>query len=334
MNDTASQSQTSTGESARTGFVYDPEYKKHVTGPGHPERPQRLDAVVKGLKESGLYEQLAHIKPRRATADRLLLCHTQEYLTTVKNDLRRGAGQLSTGDTAICPESGDVALLAVGGVLVAVDRVCGGVAKNAFCAVRPPGHHATRELGMGFCIYNNVAIAARHAQKRPEIERVLIVDWDVHHGNGTQDIFYSDGSVFFFSTHQSPLYPGTGAASETGSGDGKGTTINCPLRAGSGRKEVFAAFNEKLVPAMKDFRPDLVLISAGFDSREGDPVGQMRLTDDDFRDLTRLTLKIAREYAGSRVVSVLEGGYSLDGLEKAATSHVRALVKDGEPARG
>jgi acetoin utilization deacetylase AcuC-like enzyme len=180
---------------------------------------------------------------------------------------------------------------------------------------------------MGFCVLNNIAIAARYAKERLGIRRSLIVDWDVHHGNGTQDIFYADGSVHFFSTHQSPWYPGTGKAGETGEGEGKGTTLNCPLPAFSGRAEVFECFEKKLVPSMEKFRPELLLISAGFDSREGDPLGQFRLTDADFADLTRIVREVAEKHAAGRVVSMLEGGYSLTGLASAATAHVAALMK-------
>ena len=206
-----------------------------------------------------------------------------------------------------------------------MDAVVDRKAANAFCAVRPPGHHATPDRGMGFCLFNNVAIAARYAQKKYGIARVAIVDWDVHHGNGTQDIFYSDGSVFYFSTHQSPWYPGTGAANETGEGKGKGATLNCPFPAGSGTKEILGAFQGKLIPAMRDFKPELVLLSAGFDSRLGDPLGQFTLSDADFADLTTLMLDVAHQYAGGRLVSVLEGGYSLTGLASASAAHVEAL---------
>jgi acetoin utilization deacetylase AcuC-like enzyme len=225
-----------------------------------------------------------------------------------------------------------VAARAAGGVLNAVDAVLAGSARNAFCVVRPPGHHATASRGMGFCIFNNVALAARYAERRHGLGRVLVVDWDVHHGNGTQEIFYSDPSVFFFSTHQWPLYPGTGRADETGEGAGQGTTMNFPFPAGSGRTEILGAVENSLIPAADGFRPDLVLISAGFDSRIGDLLGRFTLTDDDFADMTRAVMEIAGRHAGARVVSVLEGGYSLDGLASSAAAHVDALM--GLPRSG
>jgi acetoin utilization deacetylase AcuC-like enzyme len=218
-----------------------------------------------------------------------------------------------------------VALRATGTCLNAVDMVMKGENDNAFCIVRPPGHHASADRGMGFCLFNNVAIAARYAKKRYGIERVLIADWDVHHGNGTQDIFYDDPSVFFFSTHQSPWYPGTGSARERGEYEGDGTTLNCPFPAGAGREEILGAFRGRLLPEMKNFRPDLVLISAGFDSRAGDPLGQFLLNDSDFAELTSLLQEVADQHCGGRLVSVLEGGYSLDGLTKAVAAHAQAL---------
>jgi acetoin utilization deacetylase AcuC-like enzyme len=218
--------------------------------------------------------------------------------------------------------------VAVGAALCAVDAVFGAEVLNAFCVTRPPGHHASSNLGMGFCLFNTVAVAARYAQEHYGAERVLIADWDVHHGNGTQDIFYEDASVLFFSTHQSPWYPGTGAASERGAGKGLGTTINCPFRAGAGRDEILGVFRSVLMPATEEFRPDVVLISAGFDARVDDPLGHFRLIDSDFFDLTRLMMEIADTCCDSRLVSVLEGGYNLEGLASASEAHVRGLTSD------
>jgi acetoin utilization deacetylase AcuC-like enzyme len=309
-----------------TVFLADPFYREHLVGVrGHPERPERFDAVLEGLREGGVLEGLGRVESRDATEEELTFCHTLDYLRTAKRNVESGARHLSTGDTDITRNSWDVALRAAGGVLNAVDAVLKGKARNAFCAVRPPGHHATPDRGMGFCLFNNVAIAARHAQRRHGVERVLIVDWDVHHGNGTQDIFYADPSVFYFSTHQWPLYPGTGRADETGTGAGKGATMNFPFPAGSGRKEILGAVQKSLIPAMKSFRPDLVLISAGFDSRIDDLLGQFTLSDPDFVDLTRVLLELAAQCAKNRLVSVLEGGYNLAGLASAAAAHVRAL---------
>ena len=314
---------------ATTALLADPIYKQHLTGAGHPEQPGRFDAVLQALEEAGLLEDLPKIDRRAASEEEILLCHAPDYLETVKRDVADGARSLSTGDTVISEKSYEVAREAVGGVLQAVDAVVEGRAANAFCVVRPPGHHASPDRGMGFCIFNNIAIAARYAQQRHDLERVLIADWDVHHGNGTQDIFYRDGSVLFFSTHQSPWYPGTGKEWETGEGPGKKTTLNAPFPAGAGRSEILGAFRTKLLPAANEFKPDLILVSAGFDSRLGDPLGQFTLADQDFADLTELLLELADTHSAGRLVSILEGGYDLEGLGLAAAKHVEALRSVG-----
>jgi acetoin utilization deacetylase AcuC-like enzyme len=313
-----------------TALLIDPIYKQHDPGPGHPERPERYEAVTQALERSGLTHALGRISPRTATEDEVALCHSPAYIRKVHQEIAAGARQLSTGDTDVGPRSWDGALQAVGGVLNAIDAVVKGEAGNAFCAVRPPGHHARPAQGMGFCIFNNVAIGARYAQRKHGISKVLIADWDVHHGNGTQDTFYSDGSVFVFSTHQSPWYPFTGSANETGEGKGKNCIMNCPFPAGSGRNEIVGAFRERLRRAADRFKPDLVFISAGFDSRLDDPLGLFTLSDNDFADLTAVSIEIAGQHAGGRLVSVLEGGYNLRGLASATTAHVNALAHTAE----
>jgi acetoin utilization deacetylase AcuC-like enzyme len=304
-----------------TGLAADPVCKEHLTGPQHPEQPARFDAAVGALRELDLFP----IPPRLANYDELALCHARLYIHLAEHEILEGFHELSTGDTVISPKSLDAALRATGGALNAVDAIIDKRVSNALCIVRPPGHHASAGRGMGFCIFNTVAIAARYAQRKHGIGRILIADWDVHHGNGTQDIFYTDGSVFFFSTHQSPWYPGTGARSERGEGAGEGMTLNCPFPAGAGRKEILGAFQEQLRPAAEAVKPELVMISAGFDSRADDPLGQFLLTDADFADLTNVMREIADKHAGGRLLSVLEGGYNLAGLASAVHSHAEAL---------
>lgn len=308
-----------------TGLAADPAVQKHDTGDGHPECAARYASIMDRLATTDLLTELLRIESRSATNDDLALIHAPDYIQLVAREIEQGRTELSTGDAVIGAHSLEAARVAAGAGLSAVDAVFSGIVVNAFCLVRPPGHHATANRGMGFCLFNNIAIAARYAQRKYGAEHVLIVDWDVHHGNGTQDIFYRDGSVLFFSTHQWPLYPGTGPASETGEGDGAGKTINCPLPAGSGREEILSAFQSKLVPAAQAFQPDLILISAGFDSRIGDPLGGFTLSDEDFRELTCVVTEMADQYCDGRIVSLLEGGYNLRGLALATEAHIRSL---------
>ena len=315
-------------EDAATGLVYDEAYLDHDTGGSHPETSDRLRAIMDRLRKEGLLKRLRRIEPRKAARKWITTIHTPDYVENVAETCRAGNSCLHSLDTRICPASFQVALLAVGGVLEAVDALQAGRVPNAFCAVRPPGHHATADRAMGFCLFNNVAIAARYAQQQHGLDRVLIVDWDTHHGNGTQDAFYDDPSVLYFSCHQSPFYPGTGAASETGRGEGEGYTINVPLPAGTGNEEYLKAFRETLRPRALEFDPDLVLISAGFDAHRADTLGGMDVTEDGYARMTTEVMGIADECCAGRIVSSLEGGYALAHQARAVAAHLKALMGD------
>ena len=309
-----------------TGFVFDELYLKHDTGPGFPERADRLTAIAERLKERGLTAKLAPLEPSVDAAKWIATIHDAAYIARVKQSCATGASHVGSRDAPVSKRSYDAAVAAASGVLTAIDAVVAGKARNAFCAVRPPGHHALRDRAMGFCLFNNVAIAARYIQRKHKLAKVLIVDWDVHHGNGTQAAFYDDPTVLFFSIHQSPFYPGTGAADETGKGTGLGFTLNVPVPAGSGDEAFVRAFEQKLRPASNRFKPDFVLISAGFDAHEDDPIGGCRVTASGFARLTRIVKAIADAHCKGRLVSVLEGGYSLEGLADSAEAHVRVLM--------
>ncbi|HXG95097.1 MAG TPA: histone deacetylase [Blastocatellia bacterium] len=308
-----------------TALIYDPIYLNHKTG-RHPENADRVRAIISALEsDEELWPQLERRAPRAAADEDIMRCHNGRLIEQIRELCERGIPFVDL-DTAISRESFEVAQMAAGAVLVAVDEVFNGDAANAFALVRPPGHHATPNHAMGFCLFNNAAIGARYAQSKYGADRVLIIDWDVHHGNGTQDIFYSDPSVFYFSTHQYPYYPGTGAASERGLGKGDGTTLNIPLPAGTSARSHREAFSDALKEIEKHFQPDLIIISAGFDSRRGDPLGGLMLEDKDFREMTKEVMDMAERHAGSRVVSVLEGGYNLDTLGETVRTHVAALA--------
>jgi acetoin utilization deacetylase AcuC-like enzyme len=322
------RSATASIDAQRAGVhvFHDPSTAEHRPPSDHPETPKRLDAVMRAVRALEPRGRVTVARSTAATEDDVLLVHTSEYVRKVRADIAAGRRTLSTGDTDVSAGSLEAAFAAAGAVVSGVDAVMNGPARAAFCAVRPPGHHASQSRGMGFCVFNNIAIGARHARRKYGVERVLIVDWDVHHGNGTQEVFWSDGSVLFFDTHQHPWYPGTGRADEQGDGKARGLIVNNPFPAGSGRPEIMRVFREALVPAAERFKPQLTMISAGFDSRAGDPLGQFTVTDQDFADLTDIVLGIARQFGGGRIVSVLEGGYSLDGLGSAVTSHLARLA--------
>ena len=295
----------------------------HLTPSGHPERPDRLRAIERALAADS-FKPLDRVEAPAASLDTIALCHPMDYVTAVQDATpQQGLVQIDA-DTSMSPGSFEAALRGAGGAVHAVDQVMTGKAVNAFVAVRPPGHHAETARPMGFCLFNNAAIAARHAQRKHGAERAAVVDFDVHHGNGSQDIFWSDASVMYSSTHQMPLYPGTGAVSESGEHD---TIVNAPLRPGDGGSQFRAAFESRILPRLRDFKPDLVVISAGFDAHTRDPLANLNLLEADFAWATQQLMEIADKSAQGRVVSVLEGGYDLEGLAGSVAAHVTALMR-------
>ena len=310
-----------------TLLITHPAFTGHDTGPGHPERPDRMRAITKALERKEFSFLLREEAPLRDDVEEMIaLAHPQAYIDALK-DARPGDGREPVyidGDTLMSPGTWEAALRAVGAGLRAVDAVMdkdSGV-RNVFAQVRPPGHHAEANRAMGFCLFNNIAIAGLYARKRYGAERIAVIDFDVHHGNGTQDIFWSDKDLLYASTHQMPLYPGTGAPGETGVGN----IWNAPLRPGDGGQPFRAAFESRILPALHDFAPDIVLISAGFDAHEADPLANLRLTEPDFAWATEALLKVAGRHAGGRVVSMLEGGYDLNALARSVAVHVTALM--------
>ncbi len=299
-----------------------PIFLEHVTPPGHPERPDRLRAIAKVLAHDA-FDALDRVDAPPGDSTTLLYAHPREYIDRVyKTNPVEGMARIDA-DTSMSPKSWEAALTAVGAANAAVDDVFEGRADNVFVASRPPGHHAERNRAMGFCLFNNAAIAARHAQKKHGAERVAIVDWDVHHGNGTQDIFWSDKSVMYCSTHQMPLYPGTGALGETGAGN----IVNAPLSANTGSHDFRDAFRSRVLPAIDRFGPDLIIISAGFDAHYRDPLAELELVEEDFSWATAELMDRADHFAGNRLVSLLEGGYDLQGLALSVAAHVGRLMK-------
>ncbi len=307
-----------------TGFIYDPLFLHHAME-GHIESPDRLNAIMAVLEERGVLSKLRKIPFASAREEDLMLVHTPEMIQRVKTAAREGTSWLDM-DTYISPESYKVAIAAVGGGMELVSQILAGTVSNGIALLRPPGHHATSYRSMGFCLFNNIAIAARHLQKRHQVKKIAIIDWDVHHGNGTQDIFYQDPTVFYLSTHLYPHYPGSGASHETGVGKGRGTTLNFPLSHNCTRETYMNVFGEGL-QAIEEFKPDFILISAGFDSHDDDPLGGVGLREEDFGLLTIKVCQLAQRICQGRVASFLEGGYHLEKLALSVVHHIHGLLQ-------
>jgi acetoin utilization deacetylase AcuC-like enzyme len=317
----------------RTGFLYDKRYLLHDTGPYHPERAERLDAITQGIQDAGILSHLVRFEGSLPDMQWIQAVHTTDYIRRFEELCLGGRRTLDCEDNQMGPDTWETAKLAVGGVIEAARRIMANEIDNAFCAVRPPGHHAEASEAMGFCYFNNVAIAARYLQQQWGIKRVGIIDFDVHHGNGTQHIFEKDPTVFYYSIHQHPsfAYPGTGREFEMGSGPGYGFTKNSPVLPGQGDDEYRRLMERDLLPAFKSFVPEVIILSTGFDAHKEDEMADMRLTSDGFGWINRTIMKMAAEYSYGRVLSVLEGGYSLERLPELAADHVKVLLDAGEP---
>ncbi len=310
----------------KSAIIYSDHFLHHDPGQGHPESPERLKSIIRYLKNNPQFKNLEFIEPKPASISHIRDVHSEEYIQKVIEICEKGGGNLDP-DTGVSRESFHVALMAAGAGITAGDMIMEGKLTNAFCAVRPPGHHAEFDKGMGFCIFNNVAITARYLQKKYGIEKIMIIDWDVHHGNGTQHIFEEDDSVFYISIHQFPHYPMTGKADERGIGKGEGFTLNVPLRANSDDQIYLRVFREILQPAVESFKPKFILISAGFDSHISDPLGNMHVSDSCFFEMTKFVVRWAKNFSEGRIISILEGGYSLPHLPFSVGAHILALTE-------
>ena len=307
----------------KTGYISDPFYLKHKNEP-HPENPGRLNAIQKNIESSKFYNNLTLIQPRKATIDDIAKIHDTGYIQSVEDSCRNGVRNLDA-DTVISTDSYQAALLSAGAGLEALDKILEGTVGNAFCAVRPPGHHAEQNKAMGFCLFNNVGVIARYAQDVKKLEKVFIFDWDVHHGNGTQHSFYKDSSIYYSSIHQYPFYPGTGSVDETGTGDGLGSNLNLPMRAYSCDADYINVIEHKLIPVIQKFNPDLIIISAGFDAHENDPLAQINLSTKCYGKMTQKLMEVANDVCDGRILSMLEGGYDYSALADSVQLHVETL---------
>jgi acetoin utilization deacetylase AcuC-like enzyme len=308
------------------GLITSKRFLDHDPGSYHPESPDRLKSIDSLIRKSEIFNSIIEINPQRQHLKYPELVHDLDYITRLQQACELGAPIIDTADNPISAESFDVAVLAASAVAGGIDRIFAGALTTVMALVRPPGHHAEKNMAMGFCLFNNVAIAARYAQKQYGVEKIVIIDFDVHHGNGTQHIFENDPNIMYISTHQYPFYPGTGHGDENGTGDGLGRTINYPLKAGSDDEIYLDIFNNSIADIVLDFRPELLILSAGFDAHEKDIIGGMNITTDGYYEITKSIMKLAEETTGNKILSVLEGGYHLDALAESVVKHIEALA--------
>ncbi|MDA3821907.1 MAG: histone deacetylase [Bacteroidales bacterium] len=309
----------------KTAYLYDPIYMSHDTGQGHPECPERLMHIHSKIQSSTYFKNLLLVEPCNASFSDIELIHTRAYIKRVQKEIESNTEFLDSIDTVVCRDSFDIAIKAVGGCLALCNMVMDGKAQNGFCAVRPPGHHAEKDYAAGFCIFNNIAIAAKYIQQKHSIKKVAIMDWDVHHGNGSQHSFYNDDTVLYISTHQMPLYPGTGAENDRGSGKGEGYTLNIAMNPGSGNAEMQDAFDDIIIPALDSFQPEVLLVSAGFDAHKSDPLASLKLTTDMYYNMAKMLKESAEKHSKGRIICFLEGGYNLTALANSVDKVMQAF---------
>jgi acetoin utilization deacetylase AcuC-like enzyme len=313
---------------SKVAYLYDDIYLQHDTGYAHPECPERLEYINKKVKSLPFYNDLLKVEKKKADYKFIELIHDRQYIDRVKAEIESGNRFLDSMDTVVSSMSFEAALYAVGGCLNMCDTVMSKKANVGFCAVRPPGHHAERNYAAGFCIFNNIAISAKYLEMQYKLNRIAIVDWDVHHGNGTQHSFESDPAILYISLHQYPHYPGTGAYTERGTGKGEGYTMNFPMDAGSGDREYLETFEKDIVPALENFKPQIILISAGFDAHVSDPLSSIQLSSESYYKFTKLLQGVAKKYSENRVIAVLEGGYDLNALAEGVGELMKAFAED------
>lgn len=311
----------------KTGFIQDMRFLEHDTGDGHPECSARLSAAINYLEKQAWYRNLTQVESSSAVLEQLLTVHDTAYIRRAEETCLSGDSYLDSMDVSVCTESFDIALLAAGSSIQLADEIINQNIDNAFALIRPPGHHAEMSMAMGFCLFNNIAVLARYLQNTHGVDKIAIIDWDVHHGNGTQHLFEEDPSVLYISTHQYPFYPGTGNYSETGIGKGAGATLNCPMPPGATDVDYEKAFTQQILPRLDEFKPEFILISAGFDAHYADPLANIHLSADAFDWMTKRIMEKAEQHCDNRIISLLEGGYNLNALPVCIGKHLEALLQ-------